>query len=239
MSSHELKNPLTSLRSAVETLQYARPTSSARGSTASSRTMCRRLDRLITDIADASRLDAELARAKAKPVDLSSSCACVVDLARRDQEGQRAPYPLELVDAAASRAFTVLGHDNRLGQVVRNLVDNAASFSPPARPSRCGSAPAAPGRVPGRRRGARHRPEQIDAHLRALLYRSPAASYFGKNSGLGLSISRQIVEAHGGKITAANRHGTATGSDPPPVLGARFTVRLPAVEGGRDVMTEG
>ena len=133
----------------------------------------------------------------------------------------------------------MLGHDNRLGQVVRNLLDNARSFSPEGSTVRV--------RV---RRQPRHvefrvedegpgiRPDNLERIFERFYTDRPEGS-FGKNSGLGLSISRQIVEAHGGKITAANRHGTAAGSDPPPVLGARFTVRLPAVEGGRDVATEG
>jgi two-component system, OmpR family, sensor histidine kinase ChvG len=237
--SHELKNPLTSLRSAVETLQYARTDDQRARLNAIVKDDVRRLDRLITDIADASRLDAELARAQAKPVDLEQLLRALVDFANETKKDSaphirfevvRPPYGLE-------DPFTILGHDNRLGQVVRNLVDNAASFSPQ------GSTVTVRLRRLARQvefrvddEGPGINPDQM-ARIFDRFYTDRPPGYFGKNSGLGLSISRQIVEAHGGKITAANRHGAPTGSDPPPVLGARFTVRLPAVEGDRT--TEG
>jgi two-component system sensor histidine kinase ChvG len=239
--SHELKNPLTSLRSAVETLQYARTDDQRARLNAIVKDDVRRLDRLITDIADASRLDAELARAKAKPVDLEQLLRTLVDFANETKKESAPHIRLEVVRPpyGLEEPFTIIGHDNRLGQVVRNLVDNAASFSPP------GSTVTVrlrrlPRQVEFRvdDEGPGINPDQM-ARIFDRFYTDRPPGYFGKNSGLGLSISRQIVEAHGGKITAANRLGTATGSDPPPVLGARFTVRLPAVEGGRDLATEG
>jgi two-component system sensor histidine kinase ChvG len=239
--SHELKNPLTSLRSAVETLQYAKTDEQRARLNAIVKDDVRRLDRLITDIADASRLDAELARAKAKPVDLEQLLRTLVDFANETKKGSAPHIRLEVVRPpyGLEEPFTILGHDNRLGQVVRNLVDNAASFSPP------GSTVTVrlrrlPRQVEVRvdDEGPGINPDQM-GRIFDRFYTDRPPGYFGKNSGLGLSISRQIVEAHGGKITAANRLGPAAGSDPPPVLGARFTVRLPAVEGGRDLTTEG
>jgi len=237
--SHELKNPLTSLRSAVETLQYAKTDEQRARLNAIVKDDVRRLDRLITDIADASRLDAELARAQAKSVDLEQLLRTLVDFANETKKNSAPHIRLEVVRPpyGLDEPFTILGHDNRLGQVVRNLVDNAASFSPP------GSTVTVRLRRLARLvefrvddEGPGINPDQM-ARIFDRFYTDRPPGYFGKNSGLGLSISRQIVEAHGGKITAANRHAAATGSDPPPVLGARFTVRLPAVEGDRT--TEG
>ena len=233
--AHELKNPLTSLRSAVETLQYARTDEQRARLNGIVKDDVRRLDRLITDIADASRLDAELARAKAKPVDLEQLLRTLVDFANETRKESAPHIRLELVRPpyGLEEPFTILG------QVVRNLVDNAVSFSP--------SGSTVTVRLRRQLRQVEFRvddegpginPDQM-ARIFDRFYTDRPPGYFGKNSGLGLSISRQIVEAHGGKITAANRHGTAAGSDPPPVLGARFTVRLPAIEGGRDVATEG
>ena len=237
--SHELKNPLTSLRSAVETLQYARTDEQRARLNAIVKDDVRRLDRLITDIADASRLDAELARAQAKSVDLELLLRTLVDFANETKKDSAPHIRLEVVRPpyGLDQPFTILGHDNRLGQVVRNLVDNAASFSPP------GSTVTVRLRRLARQvefrvddEGPGINPDQM-SRIFDRFYTDRPPGYFGKNSGLGLSISRQIVEAHGGKITAANRHAAATGSDPPLVLGARFTVRLPAVEGDRT--TEG
>ena len=237
--SHELKNPLTSLRRAVETLQYAKTDEQRARLNAIVKDDVRRLDRLITDIADASRLDAELARAQAKSVDLEQLLRTLVDFANETKKNSAPHIRLEVVRPpyGLDEPFTILGHDNRLGQVVRNLVDNAASFSPP------GSTVTVRLRRLARQvefrvddEGPGINPDQM-ARIFDRFYTDRPPGYFGKNSGLGLSISRQIVEAHGGKITAANRHAAATGSDPPPVLGARFTVRLPAVEGDRT--TEG
>ncbi|MET0483866.1 MAG: stimulus-sensing domain-containing protein, partial [Aestuariivirgaceae bacterium] len=237
--SHELKNPLTSLRSAVETLQYARTDEQRARLNTIVKDDVRRLDRLITDIADASRLDAELARAQAKSVDLELLLRTLVDFANETKKDSAPHIRLEVVRPpyGLDQPFTILGHDNRLGQVVRNLVDNAASFSPP------GSTVTVRLRRLARQvefrvddEGPGINPDQM-GRIFDRFYTDRPPGYFGKNSGLGLSISRQIVEAHGGKITAANRHAAATGSDPPPVLGARFTVRLPAVEGDRT--TEG
>jgi two-component system sensor histidine kinase ChvG len=235
--SHELKNPLTSLRSAVETLQYARTDEQRARLNTIVKDDVRRLDRLITDIADASRLDAELARAQAKSVDLEQLLRTLVDFANETKKDSAPHIRLEVVRPPYGLAdpFTIVGHDNRLGQVVRNLVDNAASFSPP------GSTVTVRLRRLARQvefrvddEGPGINPDQM-ARIFDRFYTDRPPGYFGKNSGLGLSISRQIVEAHGGKITAANRHAAAAGSDPPPVLGARFTVRLPAVEGDRTI----
>jgi two-component system sensor histidine kinase ChvG len=232
--SHELKNPLTSLRSAVETLPYARTPDQRDRLVAIVKDDVKRLDRLITDISDASRLDAELARARSHPVDIRRLLETVISLANETSHDELpqirldlAPLPKGLV---AQGAYRVLGHDNRLGQVVRNLVDNARSFT------RSGSEVRV--RLRRTRRDVEIRVEDEGPGIRAenldkifdRFYTDRPEGYFGKNSGLGLSISKQIVEAHHGRIWAENHFGppTAQGIERT-VQGASFIVRLPAL----------
>jgi two-component system sensor histidine kinase ChvG len=231
--AHELKNPLTSLRSAVETLPRAKSEESRGRLLAVIQHDVRRLDRLISDISDASRLDAELARNDAGPVDLGQILETVVSA---QNETRREGQPMiELVSERRGQrpggrdGFIVLGHDSRLGQVIVNLIDNARSFSPPDQPvrvmlSRVGDEvlvtveDGGPGIEP-------HALERIFERF----YTDRPNEGFGQNSGLGLSISRQIVEAHRGSIRAENRLGPAGADGVQPRLGARFTVSLPAL----------
>ena len=249
--AHELKNPLTSLRSAVETLPVARTDESRARLLDIIQHDVRRLDRLISDISDASRLDAELARSEAGPVDMAKLIEAVVSIANDVRRPDDAPIALDvkrpgrrlafLAGAGggqtgsltqggekAGRDFVVIGHDSRLGQVVRNLLDNARSFSPPG----------APVRVVLERDAEQVRltveddgpgiPEHALERIFERFYTDRPEQGFGQNSGLGLSISRQIVSAHRGAIRAENRLG-AIGPDGEPVrLGARFVVTLPA-----------
>jgi two-component system sensor histidine kinase ChvG len=231
--AHELKNPLTSLRSAVETLPRAKSDESRGRLLAVIQHDVRRLDRLISDISDASRLDAELARNDAGPVDLGQILETVVS-AQNETRRQGQPM-IELVSERRGQrpggrdGFIVLGHDSRLGQVIVNLIDNARSFSPPDQPvrvmlSRVGDEvlvtveDGGPGIEP-------HALERIFERF----YTDRPNEGFGQNSGLGLSISRQIVEAHRGSIRAENRLGPAGADGVQPRLGARFTVSLPAL----------
>ena len=226
--SHELKNPLTSLRSAVETLPLAK-TEESRG-----RLMeiiqhdVRRLDRLITDISDASRLDAELAREDAGKVDLKKFIA---DLVAVSSETTRNKKQVAIEFSAArlpqgARSYEVAGHDLRIGQVITNLIENARSFVPEdggrivISLARIGKANV----VTVDDNGPGIRAEQIDRIFERFYTDRPSSEAFGQNSGLGLSISRQIVEAHGGTLTAEN----IPGGKPGEIRGARFTVTLPA-----------
>jgi len=226
--AHELKNPLTSLRSAVETLPIAK-TESSRG-----RLMdviqhdVRRLDRLITDISDASRLDAELAREDATRVDLKKLIGEITSAA---QDGGRHKRKAVIEFKAAKlpqgvKSYTALGHDLRLGQVITNLIENARSFVPEERGqinvtlSRAGKFNV----VTVEDNGPGIRPEALDRIFERFYTDRPSGEAFGQNSGLGLSISRQIAEAHGGRLTAENIPGTKPGD----VKGARFIMTLPA-----------
>jgi two-component system sensor histidine kinase ChvG len=229
--AHEIKNPLTSLRSAVETLPLARTEDAKRRLTAIIQHDIRRLDRLISDISDASRLDAELARQDATPVDLRQLLTTVVSVVRDSGAADGPQLRLEFAPADPA-AYFVLGHDSRLGQVFNNLIDNARSFCRPD-----GAV-----RVLARSRrdfvevvveddGPGIRPDQFERIFeRFYTDRADAgADSFGQNSGLGLSISKQIVEAHKGRIWAENRtRPSKNEGEPPVVLGARFVVRLPA-----------
>ena len=219
--AHELKNPLTSLRSAVETLPLAKTDESRKRLLAVIEHDVRRLDRLISDISDASRLDAELQRQDTGPVDLRKLLATVAGVANEVHRENDVTVTLEF----DGTGFVVPGHDSRLGQVFNNLIDNARSFSPKG-----GNV-----RVLCRRRrddvevaidddGPGIRPDALEKIFERFYTDRPHQG-FGQNSGLGLSISKQIVEAHGGGLWAENRLGTENGE--PKVLGARFTVKLP------------
>jgi two-component system, OmpR family, sensor histidine kinase ChvG len=225
--AHELKNPLTSLRSAVETLPLAKSDESRGRLLAVIQHDVKRLDRLISDISDASRLDGEMQRQDAQPVDLVKLLTTVVGVTNeRHDDG----VSVKLTFEGCRPAFMVLGHDSRLGQVVDNLIDNARSFSPPGSTVRVvcrrlrneaeiiveDDGPGVPAEASEKifERFYTHRPEQA----------------FGQNSGLGLSISKHIIEAHDGRIWAENRHAISAAPDhAPEVLGARFVVRLPAM----------
>ncbi|NWG23413.1 MAG: sensor histidine kinase [Pseudorhodoplanes sp.] len=227
--SHELKNPLTSLRSAVETLPLAKTKESQERLLAVIQHDVKRLDRLISDIADASRLDAELQRQEAEPVDLKRLLTTLVTTANEVRHDDGVSVTLSF-EGGGPNGFIVPGHDSRLGQVVDNLIHNARSFSPPG-----GSV-----RVTARRLkteveivvdddGPGIRPDAFEKIFERFYTDRPHQG-FGQNSGLGLSISKQIVEAHGGRIWAENRHAGGIGLDGQPlVLGARFTIRLPAM----------
>ncbi|MHB1219468.1 MAG: stimulus-sensing domain-containing protein [Alphaproteobacteria bacterium] len=216
--SHEIKNPLSSLRSAVETAARVKDPEQQRKLMTIVLEDVARLDRLITDISSASRLDAELSREETGPVDIDRLLSTTAEVhAQTHPDGPRMVY-----DRASPRPI-VKGLEDRLGQVVRNLVANAVSFTPPTRTIRLAAAVRGkdveitveddgPGIPAGK----------FEAIFKRFYSERPSGEKFGTHSGLGLSISKQIVEAHGGAIRAENRTGPDGG-----VLGARFVVRLP------------
>ena len=223
--AHELKNPLTSLQSAVETAARVKDPEQQRKLMAIIQEDVRRLDRLITDISDASRLDAELSRAETAPVDLGAMLETLVDMG-----GDGAALPVATgaqphfrLDTADGQELTVDGVESRLVQVFSNLMANAASFSPPGgtvtfQAFRDGDLltvevdDEGPGIPAGKEEAIFERfySERLEGEA------------FGTHSGLGLSISRQIVEAHGGTITAEIRRDEQGNA-----VGTRFTVSLP------------
>ena len=226
--SHELKNPLTSLRSAVETLPLAKNENSRGRLLAVIEHDVKRLDRLISDISDASRLDAELQRQDVAPVDLRRLLTTLTTVANETRLGNNTAVDVRFEGRSPSDTFSVPGHDSRLGQVISNLLANAQSFSH------------AGGKVRILCRRVRSEIEIIiddegpgireDALERIFerFYTDRPHQGFGQNSGLGLSISKQIIEAHGGRIWAENRAAPTMPGGDGAVAGARFVVRLPA-----------
>jgi two-component system sensor histidine kinase ChvG len=225
--AHELKNPLTSLRSAVETLPLAKTDESRNRLLAVIQHDVKRLDRLISDISDASRLEAEMQRQEASPVDLIKLLTAVASVANEVPREDGVKVTLNF-EGGTAQSFIVPGHDSRLGQVITNLIDNARSFSPKG-----GTV-----RITCRRLkneieiivdddGPGIGPEALEKIFERFYTDRPEQG-FGQNSGLGLSISKQIVEAHAGRLWAENRMSVPAPNEPPSVLGARFIVRLPA-----------
>ncbi len=243
--AHELKNPLTSLRSAVETLPIARTQSAQERLLAIIQHDVKRLDRLISDISDASRLDAELARSDNQDVDLMQVMEAVVAVANGvDRDHVKVSLDVTPMTGEGGRPQPILvsGYDSRLGQVFNNLIDNARSFSKESGKVRVALRPR---RGPTRAQALEGYEIVVDddgpgipadafERIFERFYTDRPDHGFGQNSGLGLSISRQIVEVHGGTIVAANRlaepeeAGDDEDDDEPMVLGARFTVWLPA-----------
>ncbi|MBB3660448.1 two-component system sensor histidine kinase ChvG [Rhizobium sp. BK650] len=226
--SHELKNPLTSLRSAVETLPLAKSDDSKKRLMDVIQHDVRRLDRLISDISDASRLDAELARVDAGLVDLEVFLRDLIDVSRQIRSTKKKveiEYAVDRKPNVKTR-FVVKGHDLRIGQIITNLIENARSFVPEQ-----------DGKITVRLVRTRSRcvvyiedngpgiqAENIDRIFERFYTDRPESEGFGQNSGLGLSISRQIAEAHGGSLRAENIVDDESGK----LLGARFILALPA-----------
>ena len=220
--AHEIKNPLSSLRSAVETAVRIEDPAKQRRLMAIILDDVERLDRLITDISDASRLDAELGRLEVEPIDIGAMLEALADL-HQSTRTEGAPHLLlELTDRG--RALIVPGIETRLSQVFRNLIANAVSFSPPSGEIRVTA------RHDGRAvlitiedEGPGIPDDKLTAIFDRFYTERPAGEKFGTHSGLGLSISKQIIEAHRGMIWAENRKD-ASGAG----TGARFCIRLPA-----------
>lgn len=226
--SHELKNPLTSLRSAVETLPLAKNQVSRDRLLQVIQHDVQRLDRLISDISDASRLDAELARDDAQTLDLVVLLHDLVDISRQIAGDDKDIELLLTVESAAKQQnYKIHGHDLRLGQVMTNLIENARSFVP-ANGGRIAIELSHKGQncqIDVKDNGPGIPIEHIDRVFERFYTDRPASEGFGQNSGLGLSISRQIIEAHGGTISAKNLKSGASEK----IEGACFTIILPLV----------
>ncbi len=240
--AHELKNPVAAARSTAEALIYAKTDAQREEMARQIEGEMKRLNRLITDIAKASRLEGELALQETEPMDFAALTRGVAEaLHGINKDNGRSVQMLPII--GDMHAYIVDGHDMRLGQVMTNLIDNALSFSPP------GGAV----RVAVRRDGdlilatvdddGPGIPEDRLEHVFKRFYsdRPQSDRAKGKNSGLGLSISMDIVRAHGGRMWAENRlaaAGESVGERDEPelkerrisgVAGARFTVQLPAM----------
>lgn len=215
--AHELKNPLASLRSAVDGLANVRKKELRDQLLAIVQDDVHRLDRLISDISEASRLDAQLSRATFEPVDLGQMIAALI----QQRETRGLPNGIRIAFARPPReSLTVLGEGGRLERVFENLIENAVSFSPDGGTISIGAQRdhdmltiSVEDEGPGVPKEAR---EAIFLRFHSV---RPEGEEFGKHSGLGLAIARTIVEGHQGSISVESREG--------PLTGARFVVRLP------------
>lgn len=221
--AHELKNPLTSIRSAVETSQAVQdPAVRERMRDVIARDVVR-LDRLISDISNLSRLEAEIVREKLVRVDIHRLLEDLTSIWRDTSREGEARVTLE---APGDIRAIVMGREGPLGQVIRNLVENARSFSPPG-----GEVKVSLARTSGPRgtfiriavedQGPGIPPDKLEKIFQRFYTDRPAGAKFGNNSGLGLSIVRQIVETHRGQVWAENRNVDGK------IAGARFIVDLP------------
>ncbi len=219
--SHEIKNPLTSIRSAAEILPLAKDAARRDKLIAVIQHDVKRLDRLITDISNASRLDAELAREDVSVIDLGR---LLTDLSALEMgPGDAGSGRPEVRLKTQGSDLKIRGHEGPLSRVFINLIENAVTFSPPdgvvtISIRRVGTAH---GRiiVEVSDEGPGIPPDNLETIFQRFYTQRPEGAAFGSHSGLGLAIARQIVSAHGGRISAANRSDRT---------GARFTVDLPA-----------
>ncbi len=233
--AHELKNPLTAARSTAESLAYAKSEEQRSHLMEQIQLELKRLNKMITEISSASRLDAELARQQREPVVLVELLENVTSSLFKDKASEQGiDLELRIPPAASPDTYTIFGNDSRIAQVVTNLVDNALSFSPKGGKvviSLVRDGPEVELRVDDEGPGIDE--ENLEkVFARFWTYRPTAESSRGNNSGLGLNITREIVTAYGGTIRAENRFGTPR-SPESRRIGARFVVRLPATPARR------
>ncbi|GAA07833.1 ATP-binding protein [Acetobacter tropicalis] len=223
--SHEIKNPLSSIRSAIETLLRIEDLNQQRRLLTIINEDVRRLDRLITDISDASRLDAEMSRAQAEPVSIKPLLSVLAEIHQATRKEGQPIITTKVEGDSPEHPLRALAVEDRLVQVLRNLIGNAISFSPPNGHILLEAAPAGNMiSISVSDEGPGIPQAKLDSIFDRFYSERPKNENFGQHSGLGLSISRQIVEALHGTIAVENRHD-AQGN----VAGARFTVRLPKV----------
>ena len=242
--AHELKNPLTAARSTAESLAYAKTPEMRDELVRQIQGELSRLNKLITDVSNVSRLDAELAYGDTEPVDVRDVLRGVMAIFQDRFDDDTLQLVLDIQDRwLPDGSFIVMGHEARLGRVITNLLDNAISFSPEG-----GVVAVRARRVGGEVEivvdddGPGIPPDQLETIFERFYSDRPQSdSTLGKNSGLGLSISRDIVDAYGGQHPGQQPHGRrwravqARLDHPalkerrqPGVAGTRFTVRLPA-----------
>lgn len=220
--AHELKNPLTSMRSAVETLPKVKKEEDRKQLIDIIYHDLRRMDRLISDISQASRLDAELSRDVLNPIDIRHILNPLIDAKLEPLQRGKNNDADQIIRKGFENPVVVMGHDSRLAQVFENLISNALSFSVDGTPVTITiESNAQRAKITVDDEGAGIPESRLEKIFDRFYSERPVTENFGMHSGLGLSIARQIVDSHGGSIHAENRKD-ATGK----TLGARFIVRL-------------
>lgn len=220
--AHELKNPLTSLKSATEMAAQVKDEDARDKLLAIVRKDVKRIDRLITDISAASRLDAELSREESAPIDLAYLLSAIVEVYELMENSRNVAVKLDMNLPAGTR---IMGREERIGQVFRNLIDNAVSFSPKG-----GTVAVSAQKIDNVARiivdddGPGIPSGNLETIFNRFYTERPSEFDFGKNSGLGLSIARQIAQGAGGRIWAENRPGTGG-----KIGGTRLVVDLPII----------
>lgn len=224
--AHEIKNPLTSLRSAVETAERVQDPAMQRRLMLVIRDDVDRLDRLISDISNASRLDAELSRDELQSIDVAQMLKMLVafyDVENETEDENAEEKPRVVLASIQENDLFISGVEVRLVQVLQNLISNALSFSPPSGKVTVGAGRAKDEIVITVEDEGPGIPENKTKAIFDRFYSErPKSEKFGTHSGLGLSISKQIVEAHRGRIRAENRKDEAGKT-----IGARFVVSFP------------
>ncbi len=222
--AHEIKNPLTSLRSAVDTMKYAKDDASKEKLLGVITHDVNRLDRLVTDISNASRLDSELVRDERLPFNMNELVTNLVDYNKEGAEKRGA----DLVADLESQDLMVSGLEGRLAQVLVNLITNAISFTPEGGTVTVRTRSLNDGniRVTVEDTGPGIPDDNLNDVFKRFYSERPGQE-FGNNSGLGLAISKQIMDAHGGNIWAENIREVGADLNSPP-QGARFVMEMPA-----------
>lgn len=221
--THELKNPIASVRSAIEGLGRVKTDEQRAQLLAIADEDVRRLDRLVTDISDASRIDAQLSRTNFEPIDVGLMIESMLAARAARAEGSGKPQPRIAFARPRKGTTLVMGDGHRLERVIDNVVDNAISFSPPGglvcvRATRLGNEV----HIGVDDDGPGIEPSQREAIFRRFHSERPDGEAFGRHSGLGLAIARTIVEGHSGHIAARDRDDGSPG--------ASLLITLPAAE---------
>lgn len=221
--THELKNPIASVRSAIEGLGRVKTDEQRAQLLAIADEDVRRLDRLVTDISDASRIDAQLSRTNFEPIDVGLMIESMLAARAARAEGSDTPQPRIAFARPRKGTTLVMGDGHRLERVIDNVIDNAISFSPPGglvcvRATRLGNEV----HIGVDDDGPGIEPSQREAIFRRFHSERPDGEAFGRHSGLGLAIARTIVEGHSGHIAARDRDDGSAG--------ASLLITLPAAE---------
>ncbi len=224
--AHEIKNPLTSLRSASDTLRHAKTDEQREKLIRIIQDDVGRMDRLITDISKASKVDANLAREKSELINLPDLIGNVAEFYQATQTGRTIPVIFDYPDNLREADIYIRGFETPFAQVLRNLIDNALTFSPDDGSVRLSLELATRNRskrvlITVEDDGPGIPSDNLETIFNRFYTQRPKGAQFGSHSGLGLAICRQIVKAHKGFIFAENRER------PTGIEGAKFTINLP------------